>query len=63
VGALARRAGGSDAGARRIDTLLADELLPLLSDAVLARRADDRPLVGVHVGLARDGGLDIGIDG
>ncbi|WP_431854405.1 type VI secretion system ATPase TssH [Azospirillum sp.] len=56
VAFLADRCRATDAGARAIDHLLTNTLLPELSGGVLERLADGLPVDLVHVDI--DGGLD-----
>ena len=56
VGYLAARCRATDAGARAVDHLLTNTLLPELSAGVLDRLSDGLPIEVAHVGLDRAGG-------
>lgn len=56
--AIAARSAQSDAGARAIDNILTNTLLPDLSVELLQRMADGTPVATVHVSLAPGGGFD-----
>ncbi len=55
VEAIAARCTDVDSGARNIDHIVGRTLLPRLSDALLARMAEDVPVSSVSVALADDG--------
>jgi type VI secretion system protein VasG len=57
VAHIARRCRAADAGARAVDHLLTNTLLPDLSTAVLARLADGLPIDLVHVDIDASGVL------
>jgi type VI secretion system protein VasG len=57
VESLARQVRETDSGARRIDQILTDGLLPDLSQLVLDRLTEGAALGAVHIGLAATGAL------
>lgn len=56
---LADRAGETESGARAIDAILTNGMLPSLSDAVLTQMADEKTFTEADVSIAGDGGFDI----
>ena len=55
VKAIADRCNESDSGARLIDNILTSNVLPEISDSVLARMAEGQPLGRIDVKVAHDG--------
>ena len=58
VKAVAKRCTEVDSGARNIDYILSDSMLPELSTKILEYMADGEPLGLINVGLADGGGFD-----
>jgi type VI secretion system protein VasG len=54
---VARRCTEVESGARNVDNILTNTLLPEMARQVLARIAEGRKLTGLHVGVAEDGSL------
>jgi type VI secretion system protein VasG len=55
--AIAARAGATDSGARNVDAILTQTLLPELSMRLLDRLATGERFASAHIGLGRDGRL------
>jgi len=55
VRAVAARCTEVDSGARNIDSILSDTMLPELSTRILEHMADGQPLNTIRVGLTDDG--------
>ncbi len=56
---LTDRAGETESGARAIDAILTNGLLPSLSDAVLGRMAEDEPFAEARVSVGSGTGFNI----
>src|SRR5580658_2308896 len=63
VEAIAARATETESGARTIDTILTQTLLPDLSAEILDRLAEGGSIASVHVGLDAEGGLSYEVRG
>ncbi|MFP3847586.1 type VI secretion system ATPase TssH [Pseudomonas sp. W5-01] len=57
VKAIAARCTEVDSGARNIDNILSKTLMPELSQHVLERMAQDKPIQSLHIELGSDGGF------
>jgi type VI secretion system protein VasG len=57
VDQILARCRETESGARKIDNILTDTLLPAISQEVLARMAEEQPISLVHISIADDGGF------
>jgi type VI secretion system protein VasG len=55
VDEVARRCTEVESGARNVDNILTNTLLPQISRQILGRIAEGRKLESIHVGVAEDG--------
>ncbi len=62
MGVIADRCTEVDTGARNIDYILSDSMLPELSVRVLEQMAERRRLISVHVTLSDNGQFDYDLD-
>ena len=58
---IAQRAGATESGARMVDTILSDTVLPALSGCILNHLADGGTISGAYLSLRADGTLMIDV--
>ena len=63
VRAIAEQAGATESGARMVDEILTQSVLPPLSAQILDHLAEERPITGAYLGLGRDGSILVEVRG